>query len=153
LIGIFWEESLFNNVFQGGGGTGVGFGQVEPAEFWRLKEYGFTPPPTVKIGEKTASTRALTDREAVLAAAALLGYAGYQWAMANPTIAKPTAEERLAIVAGWEACEVKLEDVRPFRRHTRAEEIVILDGLNLARGFKARREELRPLLFEASHYS
>src|SRR5215471_14871554 len=33
LMAICWEETFFNNIFQEEGGTGVGFGQVEPAEF------------------------------------------------------------------------------------------------------------------------
>ena len=36
VIGIFWEETLFNNVFQTAPGTAVGYGQVEPAEFYRF---------------------------------------------------------------------------------------------------------------------
>jgi hypothetical protein len=168
LIGIFWEESMFNNVFQVGGGTGVGFGQVEPAEFPRMTEFGLLAPSTEKVGGHTKSTRALSDKEAVQAAAALLGsmfkrlggsrasvlrgYAGYQWALANPGKAKPTANQRLAIIAGWEACEQKLKDIFPFRRPDRAEENVILDGLNKARSFASRREEFRSLLFRDSDY-
>jgi hypothetical protein len=36
VMGIFWEETLFNNVFQTAPGTAVGYGQVEPAEFYRF---------------------------------------------------------------------------------------------------------------------
>jgi len=168
LIGIFWEESMFNNTFQVGGGTGVGFGQVEPAEFSRMEEFGLMPPPSEKVHGRTRATRALSDKEAVQSAAALLGsmfkrlggnrtsvlrgYAGYQWALANPGIAKPTANQRLSIIAGWEACELKLRDIYPFRRPDRAEQDVILDGLNKARPFGARREEMRGLLFRDSDY-
>jgi hypothetical protein len=36
VTGIFWEETLFNNVNQTGAGTAKGYGQVEPAEFYRF---------------------------------------------------------------------------------------------------------------------
>jgi hypothetical protein len=167
LIAIFWEETLFNNIFQIGGGTGVGFGQVEPAEFYKLKKYGVSLPPVRKEGWKTYSTRPLKDDESVKASAALLshlhsalgsvqsaleGYAGVQWARDNPSIAKPTANERLTIIGGWKACALKLEPCRPFREPTRAEENDILDALQMARGFAARREEFRSLLFREEDY-
>jgi len=37
IIGICWEETFFNNIKQEDG-TGVGFGQTEPAEFWKLEK-------------------------------------------------------------------------------------------------------------------
>src|SRR5882724_6298642 len=40
-IGLFWEESIFNNLKQVGG-TAIGFGQIEPREFWQVKKYGVT---------------------------------------------------------------------------------------------------------------
>jgi hypothetical protein len=169
LIGIFWEESMFNNVFQIGGGTGMGFGQVEPAEFHRMEEFGLMAPPSEKRGGRTHATRALSDKEAVQTTSALLGsmfkrlngnrtsvlrgYAGYQWALANPGTAKPTATQRLSIIAGWEACELKLRDIYPFRRPEKAEQDVILDGLNKSRPFGARREEMRGLLFRDADYN
>jgi hypothetical protein len=36
VLAIFWEETLFNNIFQADAGTGVGFGQTEPYEFYRF---------------------------------------------------------------------------------------------------------------------
>jgi hypothetical protein len=36
VIAIFWEETLFNNIFQTAPGTAVGYGQTEPAEFYRF---------------------------------------------------------------------------------------------------------------------
>lgn len=166
LIGIFWEESLFNNIFQMGTGTGVGFGQVEPAEFRRMSEYDLPPPPIRKIGSKTAAARPLSDDESVQVAcallgslrdrlgtrrAALLGYAGYWWAKSNPG-GYPSASQRLGIVAGWEACERKLQDIRPFREPERGEQDTIMAGLNLARPFWARREAFRPILFQSDDY-
>jgi hypothetical protein len=173
LIAIFWEESLFNNVFQGGKGTAVGFGQVEPSEFSKLKTYGLGLPPVreerVKVGnneyKKVHSTAALTDQQAVQASAAVLdyvckiksretalrSYGGYYWAKDNPS-AKPTADERLQIIANWEKCEKALADVKPFKQPTRAEEDAIMDALQLARGFRQRREEFRPKLFPPGDY-
>ncbi len=174
LMAIFWEESLFNNVFQGGKGTAVGFGQVEPSEFWKLKPYGLGLPPTyteiVKEGgkeyKKVHASAGLTDRQAVQAAAALLeytfklkgrevalrAYGGYYWAKDNPS-AKPTAAERLEIIAGWGKCADALADVKPFKRPTREEENVILAALNMSRPFGTRREEFRPILFPAGDYA
>jgi hypothetical protein len=40
MLAIFWEETLFNNIFQTGSGNGVGFGQAEPAEFYRFDANG-----------------------------------------------------------------------------------------------------------------
>lgn len=36
IVAIFWEETFFNNIFQIGAGTAVGYGQTEPAEFYRF---------------------------------------------------------------------------------------------------------------------
>lgn len=36
VVGIFWEETLFNNINQTGAGTAKGYGQTEPAEFYRF---------------------------------------------------------------------------------------------------------------------
>jgi hypothetical protein len=168
LIGIFWEETLFNNIYQIGGGTGVGFGQVEPSEFHRMAEFSLHVPATKKVGAKTMATGPLTDDEAVKAACALLGslkqrlgtrsaalrgYAGYQWAKDHPAIAMPSATERLNIMARWQACEAKLVDVKPFRLPTRAEQDVILNALNIAKPFSPLRETFRPLLFPAADYA
>jgi hypothetical protein len=174
LIAIFWEESLFNNVFQGGAGTAVGFGQVEPAEFWKLKTYGLGLPPVreeiVKVKDqeikKTYSRGSLSDEQAVKSAAALLdyvcklksretalrSYAGYFWAKDNAS-AKPTAAERLQIINNWEKCADALADVKPFKQPTRDEEDGILDALQIARPFQIRREEFRPMLFRAADYA
>ena len=137
LLGIFWEETFFNNIHQYGLGSGVGFGQVEPAEFWKLKEYGLVLPVyTVQRknskGEtykKTYAARALTDVESVKATAGALmflkkklavqacleGYGGVQWARDHPQ-ERPTAAERLQIIEGWKACAVALEPCRPYGR-------------------------------------
>jgi hypothetical protein len=36
IMAICWEETMFRNIKQEHGGTGVGFGQTEPAEFSKL---------------------------------------------------------------------------------------------------------------------
>jgi hypothetical protein len=52
VLGIFWEETLFNNVFQTPPGTGVGYGQTEPAEFYRFNANN------LKNGNKEIAARA-----------------------------------------------------------------------------------------------
>jgi len=40
MLSIFWEETFFNNILQTGAGHAVGFGQTEPAEFYRFDANG-----------------------------------------------------------------------------------------------------------------
>ncbi|MEP7076994.1 MAG: hypothetical protein ABI878_14405 [Acidobacteriota bacterium] len=40
MLAIFWEETMFNNIAQAESGTGVGFGQTEPFEFYRFDAKG-----------------------------------------------------------------------------------------------------------------
>ena len=40
MLSIFWEETFFNNIVQTGAGHAVGFGQTEPAEFYRFDANG-----------------------------------------------------------------------------------------------------------------
>ncbi|MGH9820919.1 MAG: hypothetical protein ACRD43_12175, partial [Pyrinomonadaceae bacterium] len=40
MLAIFWEETMFNNIAQIDAGTGVGFGQTEPFEFYRFDAKG-----------------------------------------------------------------------------------------------------------------
>jgi hypothetical protein len=40
MLSIFWEETFFNNILQTGAGNAVGFGQTEPAEFYRFDANG-----------------------------------------------------------------------------------------------------------------
>jgi hypothetical protein len=54
LIAIFWEESLFNNVPQDGG-TAWGFGQTEPAEFYKVESPG--PGPQNRDDPRTTKPR------------------------------------------------------------------------------------------------
>ena len=108
LLAIFWEETLFNNIPQPNG-TAVGFGQVEPAELWKLKKYGITtnaksvlndPSHSVDVAacylrhlyeSQTAKTKSRSE--------ALKRYAGWYY---------DKAAWRLKIIAGWEACEKAL---------------------------------------------
>jgi hypothetical protein len=48
FLGLFWEETFFNNIRQVGKGTGVGFGQVEPSTFINL--HGGNPADDDKVG-------------------------------------------------------------------------------------------------------
>lgn len=94
MIAIFWEESMFNNIAQVGSGTAVGYGQVEPAEFYRFNAKNLQSPspamkamaqevqrkgylvhglpPMVKNGNKTTLNGSLTDEQAVQVAMALV---------------------------------------------------------------------------------
>jgi len=63
LLAIFWEETLFNNVFQTDG-TAVGFGQVEPSYFWAIDRYKIGLPPV-----RWASTIKMVERWDVAASA------------------------------------------------------------------------------------
>lgn len=88
LIAIFWEESLFNNIEQEGG-TAWGFGQCEPAEYYKLErprtandgrtnspaEHGYLVeglPARAKIGKRTRLMGSLTPEQAVQVSAGLL---------------------------------------------------------------------------------
>ncbi|MBL8230083.1 MAG: hypothetical protein JNL98_16460 [Bryobacterales bacterium] len=47
--GDLWEETLFNNIMQIGAGSAVGFGQSEPAEFYKISARGLnSKTPLVK---------------------------------------------------------------------------------------------------------
>ncbi len=94
MMSIFWEESLFNNIAQVGSGTAVGYGQVEPAEFYRFDAKKLNSPnagmkamaqqaqakgylvhnlpPVAKNGNKTVLNGNLTDEQAVQVAMALV---------------------------------------------------------------------------------
>lgn len=94
MIAIFWEESLFNNTAQVGSGTAVGYGQVEPAEFYRFNAKNLQSPsaamrgmaeeaqrkgylvhnlpPVSKAGGQTMLNGALSDEQAVQVAMALV---------------------------------------------------------------------------------
>jgi hypothetical protein len=56
VLAIMWEETFFNNGRQIGGGTGQGFGQVEPSNFMYFDADGGTRYPT------NASSRDAGDR-------------------------------------------------------------------------------------------
>ena len=123
LLAIFWEESLFKNVAQLGGGPGIGFGQVEKGQLFNLtqpraQQFGYFVP-----GVSTATTQ-VDDATAVQISSCLLlhlfhhptntspnkidfalsGYAGVRAAAGTPL---PPAK-RLAIVAGWKTCALQL---------------------------------------------
>jgi len=163
LLAIFWEETLFNNVFQTDG-TAVGFGQVEPSYFWAIDSYKIGLPPVRKVGPLTYSTRALTDVEAVKASAAILdnllkskglegalgAYAGLPFAKDNPR-AQPTYPERVQIIKGWKACAGDLDNILSrwgSSTYARADkEREVLGALGLSRGFKDKLADFQFVLF------
>lgn len=129
LMAIFWEESLFTNIAQTGGGTAIGFGQVEPAEMPKIttekaKALGYY------VEGVSASTRELSDELSVTVPScyllylfhasnaandaervefALRAYAGVYYQGPSPL----TKERRLEIIAGWRRCEAMLREL-PF---------------------------------------
>jgi len=171
MIAICWEETLFNNVYQAGPNTAVGFGQTEPSEFGRFREFALTPPPTKKIpwgkGTKTIATRPLLEAEAIQAMSVLLAsiynakgsvetclrsYAGYYWALEHPELTPNLpANKRLQIIQRWRNCEAALKSVKPYLKPTRAEEDVIIKALQMARPFEAN--VFRARLFPPGDYA
>jgi hypothetical protein len=84
IIGICWEETFFNNIKQEQG-TAVGFGQTEPAEFWKLENdiaraRGYNVPGLPRRNTTTASdgtkivslAGTLDDGQAILVLTALM---------------------------------------------------------------------------------
>ncbi len=92
LTAIFWEESLFNNIKQEGG-SAWGFGQVEPAEYYKVEcprpgarspgdprtnkpcELGYEVsgiPPRQKMGTTTVLLGELTPEQSVQISSGLL---------------------------------------------------------------------------------
>lgn len=174
LLAIFWEETCFNNIKQTGKGTAVGFGQIEPSEFWTLQKYGLSLPPTFteKITFKDKNNKeitikkvhaksALSDALSVKATCCILhcmkqtfrtqhgvlgAYAGLEYAKQNPDV-KPSFEERLTIIKNWKSCEEQLSGITPYQTYTTAEQDTILKALNTARPFGSLKEQFRQVLF------
>lgn len=179
LLAIFWEETCFNNIHQSGKGTAVGFGQVEPSEFWKLKPYGLGLPPTRKIvtrtmvsGKEETTTKTVagsipTEAQSVQMTACILhalrqhfksqkacleAYAGLEYAKQQEAAKKeikPSSAERSKIIENWKLCEEALMNIKPFQTYGPSEQEVILKALNTAKPFTAVREEFRKVLFPA----
>jgi hypothetical protein len=133
MLAIFWEESLFRNIPQIGGGKGVGFGQVERQNFFflttpRAQQLGYAVPGV------TTNTTTLDDARSVQVASCVLlhlfhhpdaarsadrkefayqGYAGVK-AAAGTSL---SAAQRRAIIGNWKACEADLLTL-PFSEFT-----------------------------------
>lgn len=143
LMAIFWEEGLFTNKKQQKG-TAVGFGQVEPAELWKLttakaREHGYDVPGV------STSTRSLSDDLAVTVPSCLLLHQ-FHASQAPTTEGKVrsalnayggvdykgpsslTREDRLRIIANWRKCEEKLKAL-PFSEYAIANYSGNLDEL------------------------
>lgn len=129
MMAIFWEESLFTNRSQIGGGRGVGFGQVERQNFYWLKQESARKGGYYVEGVHSGVTQLNDDRSVQVASCYLLylhkhpdaqkspdkvmwalkAYGGVKAADGTPL----TSEERLAIINRWRDCERSLADV-PF---------------------------------------
>jgi len=136
-IGLFWEESIFNNLKQVGG-TAVGFGQIEPREFWQVKKYGVTLTVDRMLHDDALSARAsvLYIRHLTNALgspeAALRGYAGYAY---------DHAAWRLAKITGWKACAAALQSGDTSDRD------VVKNALHLSRTFPKDNSDYDDALF------
>ncbi len=81
MLSFFWEETFFNNISQIDSGTGVGFGQAEPAEFYRFdangkhsalaKQKGYLVEGLPRVQDKKLLGM-LTDHQAVRVACAFV---------------------------------------------------------------------------------
>lgn len=129
MLGIFWEETLFTNRKQIGGGPGVGFGQVERQNFFFL-----TQPRALQLnyfvqGVSSNTTQLDDDRSVQVASCVLIhlfhapenkgpdkhkfaleAYGGVHEAAGTSL----TAEERRAKIRGWKACELHLQMLNLF---------------------------------------
>lgn len=170
LLAICWEETKFNNVFQGGsGGTGIGFGQVEPANFYMLesdmaRQRGYYVPglperTQTKNGKgkviKTASSRMLSERESIQTQSALLCHLyhssktptkrGALSAYAGVGFSKTGGTDNLGdnkrrhIVDGWLACEHMLAENWDYP----ADPVDIANALRKSRAFPSRKLDPR----------
>lgn len=170
LIGIFWEESLFNNIEQQGG-TAWGFGQVEPAEMYRCendeaKSGGYYVPglpPRMKVGKATRLAGKLTPEQSVQVAAgvlvstyyarncsvegALKGYAGVNYSGTDVPEALATAAAREAIIAGWRECEKHLQGPQMEKDFP----TFVKTGLRKARKFDMNDRNIDDVLFPKNY--
>jgi Putative peptidoglycan binding domain len=164
LLAIFWEETLFGNIAQTGGGPGVGFGQVEHQNFFWLNQ-----PPAIANGYQVPSvnttTVAVDDNIAVQVTSCLLlhyffasqtpagaeqfAYESYAGAnlpaaqLAKTPTRVNTRAKRIAIIDGWKACSGALDALPgvigaqpvPAQGYVGDVEDKILAALKLAKGF------------------
>jgi hypothetical protein len=169
LIAIFWEESLFNNIEQTGGGTAWGFGQVEPAEMYRCEDqtatdrgYGVAGlPKPVKMGKVTRLGGKLTPEQSVQVAigvlcsihfskngnreAALRAYGGVGYTGTDVPARLIVPGSREAIIQGWKQCEAHLQN-RPLSYGSDFPTYV-KEGLNKARPFNLNDPHIDDILF------
>jgi hypothetical protein len=140
-LAIFWEESFFNNRKQQGG-SAVGFGQIEPAEFYQLKKYGvYLSTDKVLHDDSLSATATILYMRHLTAAlgnndAALRAYAGYSY---------DHAAWRLAIIDGWKRCARMLQsnsdDAGPVDGGP------VMDALGHARAFSNNAAAFHGILF------
>lgn len=166
MIAIFWEESFFNNVKQTGG-SAWGFGQVEPAEFYKFetdqaKQHGYYIgglPRRHKVGDRTILLGMLTDNQSVRVASSALRH--YYWTVntskrgalyayggvnykGNSSLTK---KKRISIINGWLACEAHLQKI-PDLIHWIGLEDHVIEALRMAKNFNESSEaEYRDILF------
>lgn len=165
MLAIFWEETFFNNIFQTEAGNGVGFGQAEPAEFYRFDANGslsqmakakgylvYNLPRrdgkklTAPIDDYTsvrvpcAFVRDLYERGIKSKRSILNAYGGVGFTGKQPAhLAKPGGRE--AIIQGMLDCEAALK--------TATTQTDILQALKKSRDFNMDKE-FSEILFPAN---
>lgn len=129
ILAICWEESMFNNMEQVGG-SAWGFGQVEPAEFYKFEKTDSAYrvlglPPRHKVGSSTRLAGKLTETQSIQVViatlmhnythlsrskmAALGAYAGVGYTGTDVPEHLSDGNKRMKIVRGWLACEEYLQ--------------------------------------------
>lgn len=162
LLAVFWEETLFNNISQTESGSAVGFGQTEPAEFWRFdassstgafaKQKGYAVEGLPKRnGRQLLGTlndyqsvrvacgfvRDLFERGKKTKRSILNAYAGVGFTGEQPArLAAPGARE--AVVQQFLDCEIALMKAQSIDD--------VMNALQIARAFN-QVAEFRKILF------
>jgi peptidoglycan hydrolase-like protein with peptidoglycan-binding domain len=111
-MAIFWEETLFNNMSQDGGGAAIGFGQVETPELDKLatqeaRDLGYF------VQGVSSATRNVSDDISVQISSCILLHLFYHSTAATTALKKDFAYNiysgsRQDIVQRWRDCENSL---------------------------------------------
>jgi len=147
LIGIFWEESTFENIreLDPDGNNAVGFGQINTRELWRLlpslKAQGAIDPESgdpVSRNEHVANIMLGNNGKCV----ALTTQAMVEFGNRRAKVLNGWANGATSIINKWVACEAKLNIDDPYSDdwvkeprygHVIPRRAIVLEALNLAR--------------------
>jgi len=148
LIGLFWEESTFENIreLDPNGNNAVGFGQLNTREMWRLipslKSQGICDPVSGELvtrNEHVANVMLADNSDCVWYTTQIMVEFGNR----RGKVLSGWANGATSIVAKWEACEKKLNIEDPYSDdwvkeprygHIIPRRAIVAEALNLARG-------------------